>query len=258
MVLMQNVITGPHPKVHAALRQKLDYPRTYGGLKGVRIALDYFESWIPEGIDPSVREALADAAAVLRGQGAVVDEVRLGWSYAGQYKTFMHGLLSTGIGAMLLNAGQHRDKLTSYAAHFLKEARNGGPEAMAAADELATRLHRQLQQDVFGKGYRALLMPTLATPYFPADNDPTTDTVMVNGKPVKGMAHVLTYIWNLLSRYPVVDVPVGIAGNNIPIGMQVVGNTFDDLAAFQVASGYSRTGLHLYKGDLFPDYRNKA
>ena len=258
MVLMQNVITGPHPKVHAALRQKLDYPRTYGGLKGVRIALDYFESWIPEGIDPSVREALADAAAVLRGQGAVVDEVRLGWSYAGQYKTFMHGLLSTGIGAMLLNAGQHRDKLTSYAAHFLKEARNGGPEAMAAADELATRLHRQLQQDVFGKGYHALLMPTLATPYFPADNDPTTDTVMVNGKPVKGMAHVLTYIWNLLSRYPVVDVPVGIAGNNIPIGMQVVGNTFDDLAAFQVASGYSRTGLHLYKGDLFPDYRNKA
>jgi len=61
MVLMQNVITGPHPKVHAALRPKLDYPRTYGGLKGVRIALDYFESWIPEGIDPSVREALADA-----------------------------------------------------------------------------------------------------------------------------------------------------------------------------------------------------
>jgi len=38
----------------------------------------------------------------------------------------------------------------------------------------------------------------------------------------------------------------------------VVGNTFDDLAAFQVASGYSRAGLHLYKGDLFPDYRNKA
>ena len=85
MVLMQNVITGPHPKVHAALRPKLDYPRTYGGLKGVRIALDYFESWIPEGIDPSVREALADAAAVLRGQGPLW--TRSGWAGATRAST---------------------------------------------------------------------------------------------------------------------------------------------------------------------------
>ncbi|WP_291448374.1 hypothetical protein [Desulfovibrio sp.] len=55
-----------------------------------------------------------------------------------------------------------------------------------------------------------------------------------------------------------VDVPLGIAGNDIPIGMQVVGNTFDDLATFRVVSGYSRSGLHLYKGGLFPDYWNKA
>ena len=87
---------------------------------------------------------------------------------------------------------------------------------MAAADELATRLHRQLQQDVFGKGYRALLMPTLATPYFPADNDPTKDALTINGRPVKGPGYILTYIWNLLSRYPVVDVPVGVAPNISP------------------------------------------
>ena len=51
---------------------------------------------------------------------------------------------------------------------------------------------------------------------------------------------------------------MGIAPNNIPMGMQVVGNTFDDLAAFRVASGYSRAGLRLYSGELFPDYRDKA
>ena len=258
MALMQNVISGPHPKVHAALRPKLDYPQNYKNLKGVKIALDYFGGWIKEGIDVSVRDSLNRAADVLRGQGAVVDEVRLGWSYARIYQIFMNGLLSTGIGAMMLNGEKYQDIMTSYARYALKSARNGGPAAMDAADELATRLHRQLQEEVYGKGYHALIMPTLATPYFPADNDPTTDTVTVNGKPVKGMEHALTYIWNLLSRYPVVDVPVGIAPNNIPMGMQVVGNTFDDLAAFRVASGYSRAGLRLYSGRLFPDYRDKA
>ena len=224
----------------------------------MKIALDYFGGWIKEGIDVSVRDSLNRAADVLRGQGAVVDEVRLGWSYARIYQIFMNGLLSTGIGAMMLNGEKYQDIMTSYARYALKSARNGGPAAMDAADELATRLHRQLQEEVYGKGYHALIMPTLATPYFPADNDPTTDTVTVNGKPVKGMEHALTYIWNLLSRYPVVDVPVGIAPNNIPMGMQVVGNTFDDLAAFRVASGYSRAGLRLYSGRLFPDYRDKA
>jgi amidase len=101
-------------------------------------------------------------------------------------------------------------------------------------------------------------MPTLATPYFPADNDPTKDTVTINGKPVEGMAHTLTAIWNLLSRYSVVNVPVGVAPNNIPIGIQVVGNTFDDLAAFHVAAGYSQAGLQLYSDGKFPNFKSKA
>lgn len=258
MALMQNAVAGPHPKVHAALRPKLDYPLKYESLKGVKIALDYFEDWLPEGIDASVRDSLRNAAEVLRGQGAVVEEVRLGWTNAQIFPVYMNGLLSTGIGAMLLAAEPQQELMTSYARQALKSARNGGPEAMAAADELAAGLHRHLQQEVFGKGCRALLMPTLATPYFPADNDPTKDTLTINGKPVKGPGYILTYIWNLLSRYPVVDVPVGVAPNNIPMGMQVVGNTFDDLAAFRVAAGYARTGLRLYHGDLFPDYRDKA
>ncbi len=258
MVLMQNAITGPHPKVHSSLRPKLEYPREYKSLKSVKIALDYFDGWIPEGIDASIRDSLNNAAETLRSQGAVVDEVALGWSCTQQFQTYIDGLLSTGIGAMMLAAGKYQDTMTPYARQALKATRNGGPEAMAAADDLAAKLHRQLQKDVFGKGYHALIMPTLATPYFPADNDPTKDTLPINGRPVKGMSHVLTYIWNLLSRYPVADVPVGIAPNNIPMGMQVVGNTFDDLAAFQVASGYSQAGLRLYHGDLFPDFRDKA
>jgi amidase len=258
MVLMQNCIAGPHPKVHASLRPKLEYPHEYASVKGVPIAVDYFGDWIQGGVDASVRDSLGDAVDALRKQGAIVDEVKLGWTYQSLFRTFVNGLMSTGMGMMLLAAAEHKDKVTTYTKHFLDFAKDCGPSALAGADELTTRLHREVQDKVYGRGYQALIMPTLATPYFPADNDPTKDTVTINGKPVGGLAYVLTAIWNLLSRYPVVDVPVGIAPNNIPIGMQVVGNTFDDLAAFRVAAGYSQAGLQLYSDGKFPKFNSKA
>lgn len=257
LVRMQNAIAGPNPKVHSSLRPKLAYPQEYADLKGVRIAVDYFDSWLDEGTDESVRKSLRDAVEVLRGEGAIVEEVKLGWRYNDLFTPFMGGLLSTAMGNMLVELkGMDPGKSTTYANQTLSLMGSKGPAEAARADELTTRLHRQLQDLIFANGYQALIMPTLATPYFPADNDPTTDTVPINGKRVGGTRFMMTFPWNMLSRYPVVDVPVGIAGNKVPMGMQVVGNTFDDLAAFRVAYGYSRAGLHLYGGGFFPDFRN--
>lgn len=258
LTLMQNIIAGPHPKVHASLRPKLDYPRRYDSLKGVKIAVDYFDGWIDEGIDDSVRTSLANAVEALRRQGAVVDEVNLKWRCKDIYSVFFNGLLSTAMGDMLLDVQGHEDQMTTYAAKLMTTMGGMGPAELAKADAMATTLHRQLQEELYGRDYRALIMPTLATPYFPADNDPTTDTVPVNGKPVGGNSFAMTYPWNLLSRYPVLDVPVGVADNNVPMGMQIIGNTFDDLAAFGVAYAYSQSGLRLYQDGLFPDNRNQA
>lgn len=47
-------------------------------------------------------------------------------------------------------------------------------------------------------------------------------------------------MWNLLGRYPVVSVPNGIIEENVPLGMQIVANTYDDLTAFQLAHKYSK------------------
>lgn len=259
LMLMQNAVTGPHPKVHAALRPKLVYPQQYDSLKGVKIALDYFDTWVEEGIDDAVRASLDDAAAVLRGQGAEVVEVRLGWTYAQVFQTYAGGLLSSGMGDMLVQAKDYdQTKMTTYGIYFLESMSSKGPAELARADDLTTQLHQQLQAEVYGKGCQALIMPTLITPYIPAENDPTVNSVPVNGKQVKGPCYALTMLWNLMSRYPVVDVPVGVAGNNIPMGMQIVGNTFDDLAACRVASGYSKAGLRLYADGRFPDFRKQA
>ena len=81
---------------------------------------------------------------------------------------------------------------------------------------------------------------------------------VINGKRMEGnsMKGVLTSIFNLLNTYPVVNVPVAISSNNVPIGLQVIGNTYEDLDAFRVASQLSKVMPKFFTGSLMPDFRN--
>ena len=103
-------------------------------------------------------------------------------------------------------------------------------------------------------------MPTLATPFVPAEHGlkPGEDTVTIDAKPVTTLNFALTWVWNLLGRYPAVWAPVGIGPNGMPIGMQIVANTFDDLTAYRLAAAYARVAPPLFTGSLFPDFREDA
>ncbi|MFO1080888.1 MAG: amidase family protein [Reyranellaceae bacterium] len=88
-----------------------------------------------------------------------------------------------------------------------------------------------------GEGDEAIDDPiptTISTPFIAADTLASKEEVSV----ATGMKHSLTWPWNLLSRYPLVDVPIGFVERGMPVGMQVIGNTFDDLAAFRFAHGW--------------------
>ena len=93
----------------------------------------------------------------------------------------------------------------------------------------------------------------------PADMDiDDTAKPVINGKRMEGdsMRGILSHIFSLLNTYPVVNVPVALSSTNVPIGVQVVGNTFDDLEAFRVAAQLSKVMPKLYTGKLMPDFRN--
>ena len=255
MLLMQRVITGPDATVQASLRPALSYPQTYEGLKGVKIAVDYFDRWIPGGVNAETRKALVEAVQLLRRQGAEVMEVKLGWTCAETYQGYVDAIMSAGMGDLLAAIGRQKDgtPYTLYAFKAMKVTDHA--KAVAAGDALSKKLHSQVQAEVFAKGCTALLMPTTATSYYPATTslgDPPLNT----DPPIKGFEMVLTYPWNLMNRYPVVNVPIGMAKNNVPIGMQVVGNTYDDHGALRVAAAYARGGLHLFTGTLFPGFKN--
>lgn len=107
------------------------------------------------------------------------------------------------------------------------------------------------------QGFQAIVMPTMLTPYVEADwfSSPEKANVKINGRPVESrMGFFTTWMWNLLGRNPVVNVPNGITDDAIPLGMQIVSNTFDDLTAFQLARTWSSVDPEFYK-TKFPDFR---
>ena len=54
-----------------------------------------------------------------------------------------------------------------------------------------------------------------------------------------------------------VNVLYVLSSKRVPIGVQIVGNTFDDLAAFRVAAGLSKVIPQMFTGDRFPDFREQ-
>jgi amidase len=245
----QNAIAGPSPKVLSSLKPRLDYPLRYDSISAWRIAFDWGAA-ISDPI-PSMRSKMLEGIKRLRDYGCIVEEVDCGFS-SQQVKTFQAGLMSTSMGLLLITAENNRNRLTPYVKQQLEDTgKTLGPAQAAEADELATKLHRQIQERVFSKGFHVLLMPTTSTPYITADTLSSKEEVSA----ATGMKYALTWPWNLLSRYPVVDVPLGLIEKSMPVGMQVIGDTFDDLAAFRFAYEWEKLSSRLFEQGRFPSFR---
>lgn len=253
MVLLQRVITGPHLKVHSSIRPKLNYPMEYRNVKDWKVAVDFAGGIDP--LDASVKKPMDQAVQNLQNIGCNVQEVDLGFTYD-KFSIWVKGLFSTAKGTYLLEASRHKELITPYVARLVDKYSKVGPEEAAKAEALLTLYHRRVQDKIFNNGFNALIMPTLMTPYIFADYGRTTerDYFLVNGEKTHKSIFAFTWPWNLMGKYPVVNVPVGMGPNGVPIGMQIISNTFDDLTAFQLAAAYSKVAPDFFK-KKFPDFR---
>ena len=258
MALMQDVIADPSTEVHSTIRPKLDYPQKYAPIQGQKIAVAYCKNWLQGGLSRESDHAIDTTVAALKKSGAQVELIELDFSAENFMPTYFKGLMSTSMYAIFDGLEENRDKFSSYVKNLETYAGNLTPQNQVDAEKMLGKLHREVQQKVFEKGCIALVMPTLATPHFPADLESTPDKVArVNGKTYASTNLLLTPIWNLASRYPVVTMPVELSDKNVPVGVQIVGNTYDDLNAFRVAYALSKTVASLYKDGRFPDFRNE-
>lgn len=232
--ILQNTMSGPHPKDISTVRPKLRIPEKLGDIKGWRIAysldLGYFE------IDQEVEKNTKGALDVFRNLGAEVEEVKIGWTLSTltAAMNYLGHIFGAYIGTYL---HAHRYELTDYARYIAEFS-----EQTTAADFLDSLVVAGQMYETLGpllEKYNLLICPTTAVPSVAADHNLLDPEFRINGEKVDAYIQwCMTYPFNMLSRCPVMSVPSGRASNGVPTGIQLVGRTYDDVSVFKAAKAY--------------------
>jgi amidase len=240
MILLQNVMCGAAPGCPAVLEPKLELPLDCPLDRRWKIALCMDQGWAA--LDPEMRANSIAAAHRLERAGAIVEEVALDLETNDRTlrETIEKALFSTAIGADLIELADKKDQLTTYGRRFVELAGTLGPlDAKEAAAE-ALRLYGLIESNVFRAGYDAMITPTVATTRIPADYDPTTDCPIIEGRRVDPYSGwILTSLFSLVNWMPVINVPMGLANNNVPTGLQIATRPYHDGTAAAIGLAYA-------------------
>lgn len=221
--LMFNAINGPHGLDPASIANKLELPAAFEPVRGMRIALSYDLGYCK--VHDEVRKALDNVVAALREQGAVVEEVPLGW---GKWvaDAVDHRLgFETGreFAARILT----QEKETSdYIRYFAAAGLQVTGEQYLATQGTIARMYDTMSGIM--SRYDALICPTIAGIGSAAEGQADSTALLHQD--------AMTYAFNLLSRYPVLNVPSGVASNGVPTGVQIVGRPNDETTAFRIGA----------------------
>ncbi len=233
-ILLQNVVSGPHPQDIVSLKPKLTLPDEYPSIKNWKIAYS-LDLGIYE-VDTEVRNNTLAALDVFRDLGAIVEEVNIDWP---------EDLVSAGIDYLDHFFGvyishhlrEHGDLMTDYAREFALRGSESSAEKFFHSIEVAGQMY-----DSFGPildKYNLFVCPTNALAAVGAEHDQSKDPVYINGKSVDPLlGWVMTLPFNMLSRCPVISMPSGRTAENVPTGMQLVGATYQDKDVFQAAMAF--------------------
>ena len=232
--LYENQIVGPDPSDITTLRPKLTLPDQFEGISGMRIALSVdLGGWA---VDPQVRANTLAVGDALREAGAIVDEVEIALSRADVARAgAIHFRLIFG-DWVAQTIESNREIVTDYAVEFARwSAEAGGDSSLLEALTLEAKIYAPIA-DVLDR-YEALICPTNGMSGLLADDDYVGHGITVDGTELQYYFDaLLTSVFNVLSRCPVLNVPSGFADNGVPTGVQIAGRTYDDETVFRIGS----------------------
>ncbi len=229
--LLQNHMSGVHPLDQASLRDEVAIPIEHAPIGGLRIAytLDVGNRVVAPEVETHTRRALAH----LESLGAVVEEVDLGWGVetVAAARSYLDHLFGH---TLLREYEAHPDLVCDYTRYYAERSRSSTAEEFFAAYETAGRMYATLGPLL--ERYYALVCPTFVTHEMRAEQPPW-ETMIVRGVEVDSDYECsLMPQFNMLSRLPVLAVPAGVADNGLPVGIQIVGRSYDDVRPFRVAA----------------------
>ena len=131
--------------------------------------------------------------------------------------------------------------MTEYAAEFARWVNDaGGDSSLLEALEMEAKIYEPIGVSR-SQNYDALVCPTNGTRGLLADDDYVGHGLSVDGRELPYYFEgLLTTVFNVLSRCPVLNVPSGFADNGVPTGVQIAGRTYDDGTVFRVGAALER------------------
>ncbi|MEI3852825.1 MULTISPECIES: amidase [unclassified Ensifer] len=192
-----------------------------GSLVGRRFALSLDLGYYS--VDASVQAAILAAVEQLRAAGATVEPVDIGWSRAVNdqwydlWCVFMAAFFGDAIDG-------YQERMDPIVVELIERGLGMNATVHKRVELLRTAMWRDLA--VILARYDALLCPTCAVtaPSTDADdNDYIADTQ--DGR-FRGLD--MTCPFNLLPQCPALSVPVGLANDGLPVGLQIVGRRYAD------------------------------
>ncbi|AUV80334.1 amidase [Salinigranum rubrum] len=249
--LMLDVMTGPDPRDPLSVPEE---PHDFQGavrrgIEGLEVAYSPDFDIFP--VDDRVRAVVDDAVTAFETAGATVDEVSLGLTHdqleladlwireiGMLYHSAVEGFKDEGLDLL----GDHRDDLTPEFADLLEETRDQSVIDYKRDEHLRTEVYDAVQDVFTVEGYDLLVTPTLAVPPVENDDGGTGQTVgpsEINGEPVDPLiGWCLTYPINF-TGHPAASIPAGFT-DGLPVGMQLVGDRFDDETVFAASGAFER------------------
>ncbi|WP_404447500.1 Asp-tRNA(Asn)/Glu-tRNA(Gln) amidotransferase subunit GatA [Sutcliffiella horikoshii] len=225
-----------------------------GDIKGLKIGVP--KEYLAEGVSEEVRQSVKDALKVLEGLGATWDEVSLPHS---QYALATYYLLSSSEASANLarfdgvRYGYRTDNAKNLIDMYKQTRSEGfGPEvkrrimlgtyALSAGHYdayyvKAQKVRTLIKQDfenVFEK-YDVIIGPTTPTPAFKVGENMKDPLTMYAND-------ILTIPVNL-AGVPGISVPAGFV-DGLPVGLQIIGNHFDESTIYRVAHAFEQATDH--------------
>jgi Asp-tRNA(Asn)/Glu-tRNA(Gln) amidotransferase A subunit family amidase len=247
--LALDVMAGPHPRDPLCLPESdSDFVGAVEqGIENWSVAyspdLDVFP------VEERVSRVVERSLAGFNDAGAVVEEVEVGIDIpqkelsamlnrqvGGQIQSTVEGFKMEGIDLL----GEHRNELCERLVSVIEATRERTIVEHQRDEFLRTDVFDAIQ-DVF-ESHDLLVTPTLTVP--PVENEKDGQTVgptTVNGEEVDPLiGWCLTYPLNY-TGHPAVSVPAGFTDDGLPVGLQIVGQRFDDEAVLAAAAAFERT-----------------
>ena len=236
--LFENAISGPHPSDLVCIAPKLEIPETLTGIEGMKVALVATPGDWP--VDPEVEANTRAAGEVFHEAGALVEECELPVRRHDVMRAMMVHFGALFGADIMAAAEEHGELMTAYAVKMGEDATAALRET-SFADGLRLEAEAMAQIAALLAGHEVLLLPTLATRGFIAGDDYVDHGIEVGGVQLEDYAEALvTPLFNIASRCPVLNVPSGFADNGVPTGLQIVGCPYEDVSVFRAGAALER------------------